>query len=456
MPPLELNELDPDWAWSEYEPDADQPWDRRRVAHLYRRAGFAASERELREALQLAPAELIQRLVEPAADETFEAQMRQLVEATLAGGDPARLASVWLYRMLATPDPLREKLTLFWHGHFATSAAKVQDAQLMQRQNAVLRQHALGRFEPLVQEISRDPAMLVYLDSDSNRKSHPNENYARELMELFCLGEGNYTEQDIRQLARCFTGCEVRRRSYRFNQYQHDSGVKTFLGSTGAFGGEEAVRVVIAQPAAARFLVRKLVHYLVCDEPRASDRLIEPLAEEFRQRDLDTGWLVRRVLGSQLFFSTLALGRKIRSPVELAVGLLRALEGSTNVVELSGELGQLGQQLFFPPNVKGWEGGRNWINSSTLLGRANLVEKLLHGSPTRFAGGTLADLAERYEVATSPRFVDWLAELLLAVPLPDDVRRELVEVAEQPGGDRDAQLRRTLHALSTLPEFQLA
>ncbi len=453
--PSDLNQVDPQWAWSPFEPDAEQPWDRRLAAHLYRRAGFAASEQQLHEAVTRQPLKLVEELVARGPDEAFEQQMRRLTVASLAGGDTAQLPSVWLYRMLATPNQLLEKTTLFWHGHFATSAAKVEDVFIMQQQNDMLRRHALGPFAPLVREISRDPAMLVYLDSVTNRKSHPNENYAREVMELFCLGEGNYTEHDIQELARCFTGWEVRRGKFRFNEYQHDFGEKTILGQRGELDGGEAVDVVVSQPAAPLFLARKLVRYFVCDEPTASDELLAPLARDFREHDLNTEWLVPRILSSRLFFSPLAMGRKIRSPVELAVGLLRALEGTTNVVELSEQLSQLGQHLFFPPNVKGWDGGRNWINSSTLLGRANLVQALLQSGKTRFGGGTLAELAARYERAGTEQFVDWMAELLLAVPLPVTVRGDLIAVGKRSQAGANAGMLKIVHALSTLPEFQL-
>src|SRR5690606_21813964 len=256
----------------------------------------------------------------------FRQESDALASAVLAGGDSKKLSAWWLYVMLRTPDVLREKMTLFWHGHFATSAAKVQDAWLMHRQNELFRRHALDAWETLVQGVSRDPAMLIYLDSAVNRKSHPNENYARELMELFCLGEGQYSEQDIREAARCFTGWEVRRGKFYLNRRQLDLGEKTVLGERGPFSGEEVVRVILRQPAAPRFLARKLVRFFVLDEPELPDALLEPLAVEFRESGLDVGRLVRRILGSRLFFSEHALGRKVRSPVELGVGLLRALE----------------------------------------------------------------------------------------------------------------------------------
>lgn len=453
---MTLDAVDPAWAWQPYVPDADHPWDRRRAAHLFRRAGFGATTGRLDEAVRGTPADAVARLLDgdPQSAE-FDAEADRLTAAVVAGGGGDKLAASWLYRMLGSPHPLRERMTLCWHGHFATSAAKVTDAAAMQRQNDLLRRHALGDFAALTLEVSRDPAMLTYLDSATNRKAHPNENYARELMELFCLGEGNYSEHDVRELARCFTGWGVRRNAFRFNAYEHDSGEKSFLGATGPFGGEEAVSVVLDQPAASRFIARKVFHWLVCDEPAPPDALIEPLAVEFRNAGLNVRPLVARILGSRLFFSDVAAGRKVRSPVELAVGLLRTLDGSTDLNALALETAESGQSLFYPPNVKGWDGGRAWIDSSTLLGRANLVRRLLENPKTRFGGGRLADFAARHVPDDPAAQVDWLATLLLAVPPSPALAERLRAIAADGPSGRDRRLKTLLHAMSTLPEFQL-
>lgn len=454
---IDINVVDPAWAWSPYQPDAERPWDRAMAAHLYRRAGFAANPHQLDEAAGHDPQELVHQLVSARAEsDAYRRQIDDLVQAMVNTGQVRNLAAVWLYRTLSTPDQLQEKMTLFWHGHFATSADKVQDAEMMRNQNEILRRHARGDFTQLVEDISRDPAMLVYLDSATNRKAHPNENYARELMELFCLGEGNYTEKDIQELARCFTGWEVKRKRFRFNRYQYDDGTKTILGQTGPFGGEDAVRVVLQQPAAPRFIVTKLVRYFVCDDAELSPGLLEPLARQFRDDQLVVGPTLERILGSQLFFSSYAVGRKIRSPVELAVGLLRAMDATTNTLMLAEELAQLGQGLYYPPNVKGWDGGRTWINSSTLLGRANLVRQLLGSEKTRFNGGSLDALTDQHQIKTPAELVDWLSQLLVAVPLAPAARERLVQLAKESDSDGRGRVGDVVYALSTLPEFQLA
>jgi uncharacterized protein (DUF1800 family) len=325
----------------------------------------------------------------------------------------------------------------------------------MYRQNRTLRNHALGDFAAMVHEISKDPAMLIYLDSVTNRKAHPNENFARELMELFCLGEGNYSEKDVQELARCFTGWEIRRGKFRFNRYHHDTGQKTILGQTGTFPDASAVDVVLRNSAGPRFIAKKLFGFFVWDEPEPSIQLIEPLAAELRQNDWHIGHVIDRMLGSNIFFSPYAVGRKVRSPVDLTVGFLRALEGSTNAFQLADEMAHLGQHLFYPPNVKGWDGGRAWINSSTLLGRANAVGRLVRDPKTRFAGGDLASYFEQLGATSAEEIVSMLERLLLAVPMPDEARVRLTELIRTSGGDQSSRIARSIQALSTLPEFQL-
>lgn len=447
--------VDPDWAWAPYEPDDETPWDGRSASHLYRRAGFGANWATLQEVVQREPANVVAELVAASESEEFRADMNGLVQAALATGNVKQLSAQWVYRMLHTPAPLLEKMTLFWHGHFATSAAKVNDAALMQQQNELLRSYALGDFTKLLLEISRDPAMLLYLDSATNRKSHPNENYAREIMELFSLGEGNYSEQDIRELARCFTGWEVKRDKFRFNRYQYDSGSKTVLGESGPLTGEDGVAIVAAQPSAPRFLATKLIHFFVLDGEEVPDSLLEPLARQLRENQMEIGPTVHRILASNLFFSPVVRGRKVRSPVELGVGFLIAMNGATDCFELGDSLERLGQGLYYPPSVKGWDGGRSWINSSTLLGRANLVHRLLSGNKSRYGGHSVSEWADDHHLAATEAIIDRLETLMFAVSIPEASKQRIIEF---PGTmDRgEGWIEQTIHALCTLPEFQLA
>ncbi|APZ95198.1 DUF1800 domain-containing protein [Fuerstiella marisgermanici] len=450
-----MNEtIDPVWAWAEYQPTAHEPWDVRRAAHLFRRAGFGATRAELHAAVEAGSAATVDSIMQSTTEPSeFLKEVDALATATLATGDVQKLSAWWAYRMLATPAQLLEKMTLFWHGHFATSAAKVDDAQLMFAQNNLLREQALGDFSALLLEISRDPAMLVYLDSASNRKAHPNENYAREIMELFCLGEGNYTEQDIRELARCFTGWEIKREKFRFNRYQHDTGPKNVLGESGKFGGEKGVEIVAAQDAAPLFIATKLVTFFVMEEPQPTEDLIAPLAQELRDNDMQIAPVVRRILSSNLFCSNMAIGRKVRSPVEFAIGFLRSLEGSTNSYELAENLKTLGQGLLYPPSVKGWDGGRTWINSSTLLGRSNLIRHLLDSDKTRFGRESLADYLRSQGAQKFDDVIDLFEETLFAVKIPSAARDRVRQLAGNSGGED--KLKDAVHALCTLPEFQL-
>ncbi|MCI0360955.1 MAG: DUF1800 domain-containing protein [Planctomycetaceae bacterium] len=454
---LTLADLRPADAWQRFEPSAEQPFSRRLAAHLYRRAGLAASSRELDEAVRLGPEDAVKRLLSPGeATVKFDQEMHQFAQVTLAANNPELLAGWWLHRMRHTPAPLVEKMTLFWHGHFATSATKVRQPELMLQQNELFRRHALGDFGQLVRGIARDPAMLLYLDSATNRKVHPNENFSREVMELFCLGLGRYTERDIQELARCFTGWEIQHGQFKFNPYQHDERSKTVLARSGNFDGDDGLAVILDEPATAEFICGKLLRFFVADDDVFTPEWIAPLATKFRESKLTLAPVLEMIFTSRLFYSEAALGRKVRSPIELGVGMLRALDATTNMVQLANRLRELGQMPLYPPNVKGWDGGRSWINSSTLLGRANLVRYLVENADTRFAGGPLAQLLDKQAVKSAADAVDHLAELLLAVPLAADVRAQLVASLQQGGTLRPERLGQMLHLAGTLPEFQLA
>ncbi len=454
----QLNDLDPDWAWEPFQPTADQPWDTAAAAHLFRRAGFAADHPTLESAVHRDPVSLVNEWIVRSEESTdFRVVADQLAKTIVAGRDPMKLSAAWVYRLLYTPNQLPEKVTLFWHGHFATSAAKVNDSKLMWQQNQLLRDHALGAFPSLVQAIAKDPAMLLYLDSASNRKAHPNENFARELMELFCLGEGNYGENDVLELARCFTGWEVRNNQFRKNRYQHDTLQKQILGQADHFDGEQAVEVVLQQDDMPLFLCRKWFRYFVCDEPTPSDELLAPLATCFRENNFETGPVIQKILQSNLFFSKqFSVARRIKSPVELIIGALRALGGTANTELVAQGLLQIGQGLFYPPNVKGWDGGRAWINSSTLLGRSNLLRKILAHKNTRFGETTLKASLTKAGVQSIDEAIEHFEICLLAVSMTTSKRDELRESFSSESNPSDEKLQRLLHAVLSLPEAHLA
>jgi uncharacterized protein (DUF1800 family) len=451
-----MNDIDPSWAWQVFEPTDERPWDRALAAHLYRRAGFGADPSTLDAALSQSPADLVSALLAANSEPNdFRATADRLAETVMSGGDPKRLSAAWVYRLMMTPSQLLEKATLFWHGHFATGAEKVLDGRLMWQQNQLLREHALGDFPALVNGISQDPAMLIYLDSVVNRKAHPNENFARELMELFCLGEGNYSERDVQELARCFTGWEIKNKRFRKNKYQQDTGEKTVLGQSGAFDGEDGVRCVLEQPSAERFLALKWYRFFIADEPQPSPELLQPLADEFRKHDLQVAPALQFLLQSNLFFSSQAVGRHIKSPVEFIVGNLRCLQVTASAELISKGLHQLGQGLFYPPNVKGWDGGRSWINSSTLLGRSNLVADILAHEATKFDGGSLSAYLQKLGIAQPQQALEHYESTLLATPLSEATRGELCSAFPASAGDDEADARALLHAVLSLPLSQL-
>jgi uncharacterized protein (DUF1800 family) len=296
----------------------------------------------------------------------------------------------WWYReMIATDSPLTERMTLFWHNHFTSSLRKVKWPAALYRQNLLLRQHALGNFGTLLHAIARDPAMLIYLDGQQNRRDKPNENFARELLELFTLGEGHYAERDIKEAARAFTGWMVDRRDGRFivNPRQHDGGEKTFLGARGTFDGDDILRIVLAHPRTAEYITEKLWHEFVSDTPDPTE--VERLAGIFRQASYELHPLLQALFSTAAFRDPRNRGTLVKSPVDLVIGTVRQFDipiaEERNLVR-AGIV--LGQDLFDPPNVKGWPGGTTWITSSTLLTRNQILERLLRGAemgPTRRA-----------------------------------------------------------------------
>ena len=289
-----------------------------------------------------------------------------------------RLATWWGERMLRTTRPLEEKLTLFWHGHFATGNTKVRDTRMMLRQNEMLRANAGGNFRDLLLGILRDPAMLVYLDNGENVKDHPNENFGRELLELFSLGVGNYTERDIREGARAFTGWTNDVLEFEFDGEQHDFGEKTFLGRTGPFDGDDIIDIILEQPAAAEFISAKLYRYFVREE--IDDGVRTELAAVFRDAGYELQPLLSRIFLSRDFYSSASYATQIKSPVQLVVSTYRKL-GLTElptIPDFNRLTAGLGQTLFNPPNVAGWAGGRTWVTPATLLERGNLFRSVLY------------------------------------------------------------------------------
>jgi hypothetical protein len=467
--PVSLDRIDPAEAWQPWQPTAADPWGRKWAAHLYRRAAFGPSRADLIEADRLGPEgtlDLLLRGRPEAAD--ILTTLTDVGRITADRDDVGQqLRSWWLYVMLQGGHPLREKMTLFWHNHFATSITKVLDPQLMFRQNCLLRRHALARFGPLLHEISRDGAMQVWLDSNTNIKGRPNENYARELMELFSLGVGHYTEQDVKEAARAFTGWHTDGRGFRLDAGSHDGGSKTVLGQTGAWGGDDVVRIVLGRPETARFLVRKLYQFFFSENTDPPDALLTPLCDSFRQSDYDIASLVRTMLASRHFYSEHAFRQRIKGPVEYVLGAVQAVyrrypEGEADYRPLPQRglvkwLGGMGQELFAPPNVKGWPGGRSWLNTATLLERDNFAAALatgtLWGEPAPLPPALDPARLVREEQVSRPEEV---VRVLLDLYLPGGVRPEARARLVAFVAEGHHTVREAVHAVLTMPEYQLA
>ena len=435
---------------------------------MLRRAGFGGTPDEISSYASLGYEAAVARLVdyEKVADDGAEAR----VAAMAAELDMTKLASiqaVWLQRMAMTARPLQEKMVLFWHDHFATGNGKVGRPQAMDYQNQFFRANALGSFRELLSGISRDPAMLRWLDGNTNRRSSPNENYARELMELFTMGPGNYTQADVHEAARAFTGWGLDR-DYQvtFNPRQHDTGQKTFLGKTGNWDGDAILNLILAQPVPAEFMTRKLFNYFVHDHP--SQAAIKQLADTFRQSGYRVRELVRAILLHPEFRSPDAYHGVVKSPVEYLIGGMKTLGINEFLPGIQGSLTRMGMNLFNPPSVAGWDWGTGWIGTNTFVERLNTANSLT--TQRGNAAGRGIDpiaIVQQLGAATPDELVDGLLDLLVDGDVDPGLRDSLVDyvVGEYQGAPsnflRDPQrldrtVRGTTHLIMATPAYQMA
>lgn len=358
------------------------------AAHLLRRAGFGGTPDEIARFTGMTAADAAASLVGMPAVEGI-APPSELESVGL--GRPANRRIMldvqlwWLNRMLTTPAPLQEKMALYFHGHF-TSRGTPRFPWITYNQNMLFRRHALGNLRELTRNVSKDAAMLIFLDGNVNVAAHPNENYARELMELFTLGVDQYTENDVRESARAWTGWHVDRRddTVSFNPATHDGGVKQFLGRRGNFNGDHIVDIIFEQPQCARFFAASLLNWFVYNDPE--QRLVETVAHLLRRHDYELSPVVETILGSEVFYSERAYRALVKSPVEFVVGSYKTLGLGAMDLSVLDALQQMGQRIFFPPTVAGWPGGANWLTSGTMIARQNFLSRLLNsqtanGSP---------------------------------------------------------------------------
>ncbi len=428
-------------------------------AHLLRRAGFGANPTELDTYRQLGYAGAVDRLVNYSQvdNSALDAAM-PTIDTT--GTRANSIGDAWIFRMLNTQRPLEEKMTLFWHGHFATGDIKVRNPAWMWKQNELFRANAVGNFHDLVLGVSKDAAMLKWLDGDQNHKDVPNENYGRELMELFTLGIGNYTEDDVHAAARAFTGWRTHKDgNFVFLAHDHDTSQKTFLGQTGNWDGDDILNIILQQPAHATFLMTKLYHFFV--DPNPSNDTIQKYASIYTGNNYDLAPVLSAMFQSDEFLAPTAFHGLIKSPAEYVVGSLKLLGITTLPKNPSGYLTLLGQQLFNPPNVAGWPGGPTWINTGTIMDRYNIANRLLTARTDD--GSSWSPPSDFSSIGSdAASVINYYASLLLDGDITDAARSALVSYLNGSSGfstdptTLDNQLRGAVHLTMISPTYSLS
>jgi uncharacterized protein (DUF1800 family) len=425
------------------------PFNARHAAHLLRRTGFGGTSGDIAAYAQLDARRAVDALVHPAGpDVDFPAYPPELgtLNNTMYGQRKTAVQLWWLDRMLRSRRQLTEKMTLFWHNYFATAVSK-SPPEMMAQQNALFRAQGLGNFRTLLASVTRDPAMLVWLDNRYNTKAHPNENYAREVMELFALGLGNYTEDDVKEGARAFTGWTLKNGQPFFNPAQHDAGLKTFLGHTGSFDADDAINIIVSQPIHQRYFARKLLEAFVYSDPEPE--LIEGVASVYALSGCDISRTLAAILRSNVFYSNRTYRALPKSPIEFAIGTLRYIGATQIPANLPGALARMGQEPLNPPSVKGWDGGPTWINTSTMLARFNFINTLIATTaPAKPPAGTVTNAPNVQPDAlvhdaggfNAPRIVEILTSSALQDDVTSDVRGTLVAYLNSTGAPAQAAI----------------
>jgi len=489
-------------------PISKSQWNATTARHLLNRAGFGGTSAQVDALVAMGPDGAVDYLLnydslpaEAISDTQFDRDIRRplndeersMVQQARKSNDENALAQIqklrnerdgldrkqaqevqkwWLRRMIETGRPFEEKMTLFWHGHFATGYRTIEDSYHMFLQNQLFRTNAVGNFSQLVMRILRDPAMLKYLDNDESRKGRPNENLARELMELFVLGEGNaYTENDIKEGARALTGYTFEDDAFKFNAGQHDGESKTILGQKGEWDGDDFARIILSRKESSEFLCRKLYRFFINDGPGMPDAKVttvtKALAEELRKKQYEMKPVLRMLFRSQHFYDAANRGATIKSPVQLTVQTIRELGvPPRDLSTLNSATDLMGQSLFMPPNVKGWECGQTWINTSTFFVRQNLAVYLITGKrPDAFDWDeSLAHWnTDLLEAAISSRTngdaskeADALMDIVLAINASTERREQFKKYVQTLNGPlKGERLVAALCLVTAMPEYQL-
>ncbi len=471
------------------------------MAHLMRRAGFGANRQELEDLVSRGYESVVEDLLNPGEPQRMPDDVirRYHNEQSAMMGNQNPGAN-WLYRFISTTAPLHEKMALFWHGIFATGYPKINHGKVLMDQIRMFRRQGMGSFKTLLVELSRDPAMIAWLDNNNNHKGAINENFGRELLELFSLGVGNYTEQDIKECARAFTGwtfanteyMEIRGRRdsvwpygrlswhFQYNPEDHDDGEKVFLGQRGRFNGEDIVEIICRQTATAHFFSRHLYHFFVADEPPVPQwpytpprdpEAIEELSRAYFESGYDMTQMLRVLFNSDFFKSQDSWYQKVKSPAELVAGVLR-LTGDfqrprRDILDRTRQMIYMGQQLTNPPSVEGWHQGTEWIDTGTLIERLNFASEQLGNAGKPGANAIIGRiLADRGGTISPERLVQGCLDQLGAIRVSDGTQAALVEFATRGGdlriddrGPSDQARQRVAEVLQLVavsPEFQRA
>jgi uncharacterized protein (DUF1800 family) len=427
------------------------------MAHLMRRAGFGATREELERCVAQGYEATVEELLNPPPEREsgkMALMLRYHPAFLLPGGNPWSGQANWMYQMISTQRPLEEKIALFWHHVFATGNSKLDNCDQMLEQIKMFRQYGLGNYKKLLVEVSQNPAMIFWLDNNENHRDAVNENWGRELLELFSMGVSNYTEVDVREVSRAFTGWTIRAKlprqpygrypwHFEYREEDHDDAEKTFLGETGNFNGEDVIDIIVQQPATARFICRHLYNFFVADEPQVPAWTIEPARDEEALEAMvdvfiNSGYEMKDVLRfifTSDFFKN-ARFSKIKSPAEVVAGTLKMVEEfqfpEPGILQIGKEPTYMGQSILDPPSVEGWHTGTEWINSGSLLARVNFVAD-------RVANTSLPGIKKIIRhmktegVKTPEQLIDAAAEHMGFVELSEETRQQLIENARTSG-----------------------
>ena len=461
------------------------------MAHLMRRAGFGGTRDELDRYVAQGYEATVEELLDPGDPGVMQEDIIRRLHSSLDEG-PEGAAAKWLYRMITTRCPLEEKIPLFWHSLFAVAYSKTNNSRSILNQFEMFRRLGLGSFKDLLVELSRDPAMIFWLDNNDNHDGAVNENYGRELLELFAMGVGNYTEQDVREAARAFTGWTLGNVDYMrvkankdsfspfgriawhftYLENDHDDGVKTFLGETGRFDGEDVVEIIARQPATARFLCTRLFQFFAADEVNADGReVIDEMVKTYFVSNYETRSVLRTLFNSNYFKSDKARFARVKGPVELVVGAIRQAgdfrSPSLGIEQVASICFFMGQGIMRPPSVEGWHEGDEWIESGALIERVNFVaEELSNVSLPGIKRVVELVAASNGSTMTATELVNRCLDVIGPIEVSEDTREVLTSHAgrlgdldlsnRNGGGDLEKRVADLLGLIGSTREFQMA